>query len=82
MRPIRSASLFPVALALAGAALWAVRTSEADSPGAGISCPSGVETQKEVPMELARKHDGADRRPAPIDAVRPARTEVATFGLG
>jgi len=82
MRLIRSASLFPVALALAGAALWAVRASEADSPGAGISCPSGVETQKEVPMELARKYDGADRRPAPIDAVRPGRTEVATFGLG
>jgi hypothetical protein len=33
-------------------------------------------------METARKYDDLGRKPAPIDAVRPARTEVATFALG
>ena len=83
MRSIRSAWLAVFALtAFAGAALWAAPGSERDTPRTGISCPSGAETREEMPMELARKYEDVERKPAPIDAVRPARTEVATFGLG
>lgn len=72
-------------LALAGVALG----MEASGPGVetgarGIACPvePGPETGKEATMETAREMDVVQRTLPPVDAVRPARTELATFALG
>lgn len=66
-------------LAVAGPA-----SSWAETAG-GISCPSGTNAPqrgKESDMEAIRSTHLTQRTVAPIDEVRPDRTEVATFALG
>ena len=72
--------------AFAGLLLSGATVSSPAVAAGGISCPSGtsaVRSQEEPNRESARMAPGAERRTsAPIDVVRPARTEVATFALG
>jgi len=74
-----------VVVALVGAALGVEASLlDAETPAKGISCPTepGPQTEKESIMETARTMEPLQRTLPPIDAVRPARTEVATFALG
>lgn len=66
--------------ALAGTLLWAAGAAAAG----GISCPTGAQPPngKEPPVDASAPREGAEREAAPVDAVRPARTEAATFALG
>ncbi len=72
--------------ALAGLLLSGAAVSSPAVAAGGVSCPSvgpAVRGQEEPNAEAARVSLEADRRAAaPIDGVRPARTEVATFALG
>ncbi len=71
---------------LAGLLLSAATVSSRAGAAGGISCPSGtpaVRSQEEPEMEASASSPDASRRTvAAIDAVRPPRTEVATFALG
>ena len=76
-------------VALAGLLLAGATVSTQVWAADGISCPSGVAEprgQEGPNVESARvspQRPGDSRVfPAPIDAARPARTEVATFALG
>ena len=72
---------------VAGVALWAW-SPPAGSEGMakGITCPTdpGLGREKGLAMDTATRklEEGADRNPPPIEAQRPAKTELATFALG
>lgn len=72
--------------AFAGLLLSGATVSSPAAAAGGISCPSdspAVRGQEEPNTEAARAPVDADRRAAaPIDGVRPAQTELATFALG
>jgi hypothetical protein len=74
-----------VALTVTGLSLWAWLPPDTEGSGRAITCPTeaGPRTQKEVAVALARKSgEAVERGVPPIDAARPARTEIATFALG
>ncbi len=72
--------------AFAGLLLSGATVSSTAVAAGGISCPSGtpaVRGQEEPNREATRMSLDEERRTAaPIDVVRPARTQVATFALG
>jgi len=47
----------------------------------GISCPTAPGAEKETTMAIPARNPQSSTVP-PIDAARPARTEVAVFALG
>jgi hypothetical protein len=72
--------------AFAGLLLSGAAVSSPAVAAGGISCPSdspAVRGREEPNTGAGRASLDADRRAAaPIDGVRPARTELATFALG
>jgi len=71
-------------LVLVGAT-WAMAVATpARAERAGVSCPTaaGEESGKETGRQVPTASRTEEAMPAPIDAARPVRTEVAVFALG